>query len=153
MVPVNNDVTGNEASAPTDQPLGVLFKHLVLSSIHVIIKHKVEFVTRTAKNKRASVVRVLLSMGRENGWLSMGGQNGWSEEEAHMTPSYIHYQNLAHCQVLSALSSAFCRALSKEVFVECHARQHSTLGNDDVYREHDTRYRKSPVLRNLAGLH
>jgi hypothetical protein len=54
-----------------------------------------------------------------------------------------HYRNPALCQVLGALPSVFCRALGKEVFVECHTRQSPALGNDHVYREQDSRHRKT----------
>jgi hypothetical protein len=33
-----------------------------------------------------------------------------------------------------SLPSAFCRALDKEAFVECGARQSPALGNELVYR-------------------
>jgi hypothetical protein len=52
LVPVDDDTTGNGASTPTNRPLGLLFKHVVLSSFHVVIEEKVEVITWTAKNKR-----------------------------------------------------------------------------------------------------
>jgi hypothetical protein len=45
----------------------------------------------------------------------------------------FHHRNPA--QVLNALASAFCRALDKELFAECHTRKSNTLGNNYVYRE------------------
>jgi hypothetical protein len=45
--------------------------------------------------------------------------------------------------VLGALPSAFCRALGKAYFPKCHSRRNTTLGNDLVYRERDTQYRKT----------
>jgi hypothetical protein len=62
----------------------------------------------------------------------------------------IHYRNLALCRVLSALRSAFCRALDKEVFAECHTRQSPTLGNDRVYREQDSWHRKTLGKESFA---
>jgi hypothetical protein len=41
------------------------------------------------------------------------------------------------------LLSAFCPALSKNVFVERRTRQNPTLSNDHVYREQDSRHRKT----------
>jgi hypothetical protein len=41
------------------------------------------------------------------------------------------------------LSSAFCRALDKEVFAGYRTRQNPALGNDRVYREQDSRHRKT----------
>jgi hypothetical protein len=32
------------------------------------------------------------------------------------------------------LSSAFCQALGKEFFTECHTQRNNTLDNDLVYR-------------------
>jgi hypothetical protein len=54
-----------------------------------------------------------------------------------------HYRNPALCRVLGALPSAFCRALGKEVFVECRTRQSPALGNDRVYREQGSRHRNT----------
>jgi hypothetical protein len=42
-----------------------------------------------------------------------------------------------------ALSSAFCRALGKEAFVEHHTRQSPALGKDHVCREQDSRHRNT----------
>jgi hypothetical protein len=43
--------------------------------------------------------------------------------------------------VSASLPSAFCRALGKEGFAECHTRQSSALGNEPLYLVHDTRHR------------
>jgi hypothetical protein len=43
--------------------------------------------------------------------------------------------------VLGALPSAFYRALGKETFVECRTRQSIALGNENFYREQDSRQR------------
>jgi hypothetical protein len=37
----------------------------------------------------------------------------------------------------------FCHALGKDFFAECRTQQSSTLGNDGVYREQDTRHKKT----------
>jgi hypothetical protein len=55
----------------------------------------------------------------------------------------FHYRNLAICLVLGNLPSAFCRTLSKELFVERHTWQSHTLGNDHLYREQDSRHRQT----------
>jgi hypothetical protein len=52
-----------------------------------------------------------------------------------------HYRNLRLYRVSASLPSAFCRALGKEGFVECHTRQSSALGNEPLYRVQDTRHR------------
>jgi hypothetical protein len=54
-----------------------------------------------------------------------------------------HYRNPALCRVLDALPSIFCRALGKEVFAVCRTRQSPALGNNHVYREQDSRHRKT----------
>jgi hypothetical protein len=41
------------------------------------------------------------------------------------------------------LPSAFCWALGKGCFVESRTRQSPALGNELVYREQDTRHRKT----------
>jgi hypothetical protein len=41
------------------------------------------------------------------------------------------------------LPSVFCRVLDKEVFAKCRTRQSPVLGNDHVYREQDSRHRKT----------
>jgi hypothetical protein len=37
----------------------------------------------------------------------------------------------------------FYRALCKKIFVECRTQQSTALGNDRVYREHDSRHRNT----------
>jgi hypothetical protein len=44
-------------------------------------------------------------------------------------------------QVSDSLPSAFCRALGKEGFAESRTRQSSALGNEPLYRAHDTWHR------------
>jgi hypothetical protein len=53
----------------------------------------------------------------------------------------LHYRNPRLCRVSTSLSSAFCRALGKEVFAECRTRQSLALGNETLYRAQDTRHR------------
>jgi hypothetical protein len=50
--------------------------------------------------------------------------------------------------VSDALSSAFCRALGKEGFVESRTRRSSVLGNEPLYRVHDTRHR-TPLGKDM----
>jgi hypothetical protein len=52
-----------------------------------------------------------------------------------------HYRNPWLCRLLGCLSSAFCRTLGKEAFIECRTRQSPALGNNHVCREQDSRYR------------
>jgi hypothetical protein len=57
--------------------------------------------------------------------------------------SVDHYQNPGLCRVLGFLSSAFYRALGKEVFAESRTRQSPALGNELVYRVQDIRHRNT----------
>jgi hypothetical protein len=57
----------------------------------------------------------------------------------HMTISTIGIRHFAECQIF------FSRALGKEVFAERRTRQSPTLGNDHVYREQDSRQRKTTL--------
>jgi hypothetical protein len=59
----------------------------------------------------------------------------------HMSPT--HYWNPALYRVLEALPSAFCRALGKEIFVECRTQQSPALDNDRVYREEGSQHRNT----------
>jgi hypothetical protein len=84
---------------------------------------------------------------KDGAWSTSGSQGRWGScscgvhgrRHAHIQ----HYWNSALCRVLRALPSVFCRALGKAFFVECHTRQSPTLGNDHVYREQDSRHKKT----------
>jgi hypothetical protein len=52
--------------------------------------------------------------------------------------------------MLGAFMSVFCRSLDKEVFAEYRTRQIPALGNDCVYREHDSQHRKTLGKDNFA---
>jgi hypothetical protein len=55
----------------------------------------------------------------------------------------MHYRNSGLCRVPASLSSAFSRALGKEIFAESHTRQSPALGKEIVYRVQDTRHRET----------
>jgi hypothetical protein len=63
-----------------------------------------------------------------------------------------HTIGILLCRVLEALPNVFYRTLGKEVFPECRARQSLAVGNDHIYREQNSRHRKTLNTRRTATL-
>jgi hypothetical protein len=82
---------------------------------------------------------VFVSDARECGW----GEHVRSGVIATRPKATTGIRLFAECSAVGALPSAFCRALGKEVFVECRTRQSPALNNDHVYREQGSRYRNT----------